>query len=49
MTRLLPLLFLTSLHASDPTTLGEITIPYPTITNLAAEWRFQGDDNLNAT
>ncbi len=33
----------------DSTTPGEITTPYPTITNLAVEWRIEGDDNLNAT
>jgi len=25
----------------------EVTSPYPTITNLAVEWRIAGDDNLN--
>ena len=26
---------------------GEITTPYPTIINLAIEWKIQGDDNQN--
>lgn len=27
---------------------GEITCPYPTVTNLAVEWEITGDDNLNS-
>jgi len=34
-------------RAENATTPGEITTPYPTVTNLAAEWHIQGDDNLN--
>ena len=34
----------TALNATLP---GEVTTPYPTITNLAVEWFIQGDDNLN--
>ena len=35
------------LAAQDATTPGEVTIPYPTVTNLAVEWKIKGDDNLN--
>jgi len=35
------------LAAQDATTPGELTIPYPTVTNLAVEWKIKGDDNLN--
>ncbi len=34
--------------ASDATKPGQVTTPYPTITNLAVEWQIEGDDNLNA-
>ena len=34
--------------AADATIPGEVTTPYPTLTNLAVEWAIQGDDNLNA-
>src|SRR5690554_1974553 len=27
---------------------GEVQLPYPTIHNLAVEWKIQGDDNLNS-
>ena len=51
--KLLTILFLAitavSIHAADRTTPGEIQTPYPTITNLAVEWRIDGDDNLDAT
>jgi hypothetical protein len=33
--------------AGNATLPGEITTPYPTITNLAVEWKISGDDNLN--
>jgi len=33
--------------AEDATTPSDVSTPYPTITNLAVEWRIQGDDNLN--
>ncbi|MCX6622130.1 MAG: right-handed parallel beta-helix repeat-containing protein [Acidobacteria bacterium] len=33
--------------AQNATIPGEVTAPYPTITNLAVEWKIQGDDNLN--
>ena len=32
---------------SDATVPGEVSVPYPTITNLAVEWHIQGDANLN--
>ena len=35
--------------AVDSTTPGEVTTPFPTITNLAVEWRIEGDDDLDAT
>jgi Right handed beta helix region len=48
--RPLALLFLgSSLYAADSLTPGEITTPYPTITNLAVEWQIEGDDDLDAT
>lgn len=49
MTKLLPFFLLTTLHAADSTTSGEITTPYPTITNLSVEWQIEGDDDLDAT
>jgi hypothetical protein len=49
MTKLLPFFLLTTLHAADSTTHGEITTPFPTITNLAVEWQIAGDDDLDAT
>ncbi|MGH9937622.1 MAG: right-handed parallel beta-helix repeat-containing protein, partial [Blastocatellia bacterium] len=27
---------------------GEVSLPYPTITNLSVEWKISGDDNLNS-
>jgi len=39
--------FCRQLSAENSTIPGEITSPYPTITNLAIEWRIDGDDNLN--
>jgi len=33
--------------SQDVTTPGEITTPYPTIINLAVEWKIVGDDNQN--
>lgn len=33
--------------AEDATRPGEVSTPYPTITNLSVEWRIEGDDNLN--
>lgn len=35
--------------AGDATVPGEVSTPFPTVTNLAVEWKIQGDDNLNAT
>jgi hypothetical protein len=35
---------------SDPANVtipGQVSSPYPTITNLAIEWKIQGDKNLN--
>ena len=49
MTKLLPFFLLTTLHAADSTMPGEVTTPFPTITNLAVEWQIEGDDDLNAT
>ncbi|HUQ92298.1 MAG TPA: hypothetical protein VM120_11510 [Bryobacteraceae bacterium] len=43
----LPLLFAGAALAQNSTTAGEVSTPYPTITNLAVEWNVQGDDNLN--
>lgn len=48
MTRLLPFFLLASLHAGDATRPGEVTSPFPTITNLAVEWQIEGDDDLDA-
>jgi hypothetical protein len=33
--------------AQNSTTPGEVTTPYPTVTNLAVEWKIRGDDNLD--
>jgi hypothetical protein len=49
---LTPLLVLASLaavsaFAADATVPGEAASPYPTVTNLAVEWKIGGDDNLN--
>jgi hypothetical protein len=33
----------------DATVPGEVTTPYPTILNLAIEWKIAGDANLNGT
>jgi len=27
---------------------GDVSLPYPTITNLSVEWKISGDDNLNS-
>ena len=48
MTKLLPFFLLSTLHAADSTTPGEITTPFPTITNLAIEWQVEGYDDLDA-
>jgi hypothetical protein len=37
-----------ALQAMDFTTPGEVSTPFPTITNLAIEWQIQGDDDLDA-
>ncbi len=44
-------LTLCSLAAADDnaTVPGEVTTPYPTILNLAVEWKIAGDANLNGT
>jgi hypothetical protein len=40
--------FSTAARAGDDATIpGEITIPAPTIINLAVEWKISGDANLN--
>ena len=49
MIRLFLFLLLGTLPAADSTTIGEVTLPFPTITNLAVEWRIEGDDDLDAT
>jgi len=46
---LISLLLAAPALASDTTTPGKITPPFPTIHNLAVEWQIEGDDNLNAT
>jgi hypothetical protein len=33
--------------ANNATIPGEVTLPSPTITNIAVEWMIQGDDNLD--
>ncbi len=43
------LLLASSLQALDSTTPREVTTPFPTITNLAVEWRIEGDDDLDAS
>ena len=35
------------LAAGNATVPGEVTTPYPTVTNLAVEWKIDGDDNEN--
>src|SRR5690349_16179459 len=37
----------TAALAQNTTVAGEVTTPYPTVTNLAIDWKIQGDDNLN--
>ncbi|MBA3845459.1 MAG: right-handed parallel beta-helix repeat-containing protein [Planctomycetes bacterium] len=39
----------TRLAAGDAITPGEVTTPWPTITNLAVEWAFTGDDDADST
>jgi len=41
--------FITPAAAVDSTVPGELTTPFPTITNLAVEWVIEGDDNHNGT
>lgn len=43
------LLLASYLQALDSTTPREVTTPFPTITNLAVEWRIEGDDDLDAS
>ena len=38
-----------SLPAADSIQPGEVTTPFPTLTNLAVEWQVEGDDDLDAT
>jgi hypothetical protein len=33
----------------NATVAGDVTTPYPTILNLAVEWKIAGDANLNGT
>jgi hypothetical protein len=35
------------LAAGNQTVPGEVTTPYPTIVNLAVDWKIEGDDNQN--
>ncbi len=50
MTLLLAAVLVSTLsHAGDATIPGEITTPFPTITNLAVQWQLEGDDDLDAT
>lgn len=49
LTVILFLLVPTPCLATDSTRPGEISTPFPTITNLAVEWQIDGDDNRNAT
>ena len=50
MNKTLPfLLLVTKLAASDATTPGEVTTPFPTLNHLAVEWQIEGDDDLDAT
>ncbi|MFC2076476.1 right-handed parallel beta-helix repeat-containing protein [candidate division KSB1 bacterium] len=44
----LMLLVVVSALAGNATVPGEVTTPYPTIINLAVEWKIDGDDNLNS-
>ncbi|MBN2287883.1 MAG: right-handed parallel beta-helix repeat-containing protein [Candidatus Glassbacteria bacterium] len=36
-----------SCRAGDSTVPGEVSSPYPTVANLAFEWRIEGDDDLD--
>lgn len=42
------LLITATLHAAHINTPREITTSFHTITNLAVEWRINGDDNFDA-
>ncbi len=35
-------------YAGDATIPGEVSTPFPTITNLAVQWQIDGDDDLDA-
>lgn len=37
----------TKVFSQNHTIAGEVTVPYPTVINLAVEWKIEGDDNLN--
>src|SRR3954465_14064209 len=41
------LFYSTQAVAQNETIPGEITTPYPTIINIAIEWKIKGDDNQN--
>ncbi len=45
---LYPVIHGNRLIAADSTIPGEVTTPFPTISNLAVEWQIEGDDNLDA-
>jgi hypothetical protein len=34
--------------AADATVAGDVSAPFPTLTNLSIEWMIEGDDNLNS-
>src|SRR5262245_43775899 len=34
-------------RAENATSSGEVSVPYPTILNLAVEWSIEGDDDLD--
>jgi hypothetical protein len=38
-----------SLLAADSIQPGEVSTPFPTLTNLAVEWQVEGDDDLDAS
>jgi hypothetical protein len=43
------LCLMSTVHAIDSLTPGEVTTPFPTINHLAVEWQIEGDDDLDAT
>lgn len=49
ITIVLALICAGKLDAADSIEPGDVTTPYPTITNLAVKWQIEGDDDLDAT